>query len=219
MNVLLFGATGMIGQGVLRECLLDDRVTHVLTVGRSSTGQRHAKLREIVQADLDELSPIESELTGFDACFYCLGVSAAGMSERDYVRITYDLTLSVANALIPRNPQMIFIYVSGAGADSTERGGTMWARVKGRTENALLCLQFKGIYIFRPALVLPMHGIKSRTAWYRVLYALLRPVYPLLKLLSPRFVTTTVQIGRAMLRVAASGFPRNVMESRDIDGL
>ena len=217
MNVLLFGATGMVGQGVLRECLLDPDVETVLSVGRSATGQRHERLREIVHADLFDLSAIETELSGFDACFFCLGVSSAGMTEESYRRVTYDLTLSVARCLARLNPRMTFIYVSGMGTDSTGRGRTMWARVKGETENALLRLPFKAACMFRPALIVPLDGVKSKTKLYRAFYAVLGPVLPWLYAAAPRYVTTTAQVGRAMLAVAKRGAPAPVLENSDIN--
>jgi uncharacterized protein YbjT (DUF2867 family) len=216
MNVLLFGATGMLGQGTLRECLLDAGVERVVTVGRKATGQQHPKLREIVVPDVADLSAVQAELAGFDACFFALGVSAAGMSEADYTRMTYDLTLSVARTLLPLNPAMTFIYISGTGTDSSEKGRVMWARVKGRTENALLGMPFKAAFMFRPAAILPLHGITSATGWYRVLYAAMRPLFPLMKRLAPNYVTTTEQFGKAMIEVARNGYPTPVLESRDI---
>jgi uncharacterized protein YbjT (DUF2867 family) len=218
MRVVLFGATGMIGQGVLRECLLAPTVETVLTVGRSATGQRHAKLREVVHADLFDLTPIEADLRGLDACFFCLGISSAGRSEADYRRITYDLTLAAARTLVSLNPDLTFIYVSGQGTDSTERGRSMWARVKGKTENDLLALHDKA-YMFRPGFVRPMHGARSRTALYRAVYAAVTPLYPVLRALLPGSVTTTEHLGRAMLAVAATGAPKRVLESREIDAL
>ena len=219
MRVLLFGASGMIGQGVVRECLLDPGVVHVLAVGRSATGTTHAKLREIVRPDLNNLAPIEAELTGFDACFFCLGVSSAGMTEDAYRRITYDLTLGVAQVLARLNSGLTFVYVTGAGTDSTERGRTMWARVKGETENALLRLPFKAAFMFRPAGIVPMHGITSKTRLYRVAYAITRPLWPWLDATFPQYVTTTERLGRAMLRVAREGFVKPILESRDINSL
>jgi uncharacterized protein YbjT (DUF2867 family) len=219
MNVLLFGATGMVGQGVLRECLLDPGVERVLAVGRRKTGLEHEKLREIVRADLFDLSAVEGELAGHDACFFCLGVSSAGMSEPEYTRVTFDLTMAVARVLARLNPGMTFIYVSGAGTDAGERGRTMWARVKGRTENALLGLPFRAATMFRPGFIQPMHGIRSRTRLYRALYAVAGPLYPLWKTLFPGFVTTTEKVGRAMLRAARDGAPRAVLENRDINAL
>jgi uncharacterized protein YbjT (DUF2867 family) len=219
MKILLFGATGMVGQGVLRECLLDPNVERVLAVGRHKTGQNHEKLRDLAVADIFELSSIELELVGLDACFFCLGVSSAGMSEQDYTRMTYDLTIAAAQVLAKLNPSMTFVYVSGTGTDSTERGKTMWARVKGRTENALLALPFKAKYMFRPAFIQPLHGIKSRTKLYRAGYALTMPLLPLLKMLFPDFVTTTEKVAKAMLRVAKNGAPKAILENRDINEL
>jgi uncharacterized protein YbjT (DUF2867 family) len=219
MNVLIFGATGMIGRGVLRECLLDPGVKSVVAVGRSATWQQHEKLREIVPPDLFELSSIESELSGFDACFYCLGVTSAGMSEEDYRHITYDLTMTVAMTLVKLSEAMTFVFVSGAGADSTERGRLMWARVKGKTENDVLRMPFKAAYVFRPGFVQPLHGIKSRTKLYRMFYAVSRPIFFALNALFPKYVTTTERIGRAMLKVARQGAPKTVLESADINAV
>jgi uncharacterized protein YbjT (DUF2867 family) len=219
MNVLIFGATGMVGQGVLRECLRDAGVARVLVVGRRATGQAHAKLRELVLPDPADLTAVEPQLTGFDACFFCLGVTSAGLSAERYTRLTYDLTLAVARTLARLDPGMTFVYVSGTGTDSTERGRIMWARVKGRTENALLALPFKAAYMFRPGYIQPLDGIQSRTRWYRAMYAAVAPLYPVLKRLLPGAVTTTAQVGRAMLVVAQRGFARPVLETRDINGL
>lgn len=219
MNVLIFGATGMVGQGVLRESLLAADVQNVMTVGRSASGVRHSKLRELIHADLFDYAAIESELSGFDACFFCLGVSSAGMKEADYTRLTYELTLAVAQTLSRLNPQMTFVYVSGAGTDSSERGGSMWARVKGRTENALLRLPFKAVYLFRPGLIQPLNGARSKTASYRLIYAIAKPLFPLLRALMPRQVQSTVSVGRAMLTVARRGAPQAVIEAGDIGDL
>jgi len=216
MNVLLFGATGMLGQGVLRECLLDSGVESVVTVGRTATGVSVPKLREIVQADLADYSIIESQLTGFDACFFCLGISSAGLTEEQYSRITYDITVSAAETLARLNTGMAFVYVSGAGTDSTERGRTMWARVKGRTENALLRLPFKAAFMFRPGIIVPRFGARSKTTSYRVLYTLSRPLLPLLRRAFPNQVLTTDEIGQAMLIVARDGAPKAILETADI---
>jgi uncharacterized protein YbjT (DUF2867 family) len=219
MKVILFGATGMVGQGVLRECLLDPDVETVLAVGRVSTGQRHEKLRELVLSDPSNLATVEGDLGGWDACFFCLGVSSAGMKEADYRRITYDLTLSVARTLVRLNPAMTFVYVSGEGTDSTAKGRSMWARVKGETENALLTLPFKAAYMFRPGFIRPLHGIVSRTKLYRAIYAVLGPLYPVLKAVASSHMTTTEQVGLAMLVVAKRGAPTAVLENRDINAL
>jgi len=219
VKVILFGATGMVGQGVLRECLLDPEVESILAIGRSPAEQQHEKLREITHKDLADLSVIEDRLSGYDACFYCLGVSSVGMDEQAYRRVTYDLTISAAGTLAKLNPAMTFIYVSGASTDSTERGRMMWARVKGKTENALLRMPFRAAYMFRPAFIQPLHGIRTKTRWYAAIYALLGPLYPLWKFLFPKHVTTTECVGRAMLMVAKRGSPRRVLENQDINSL
>ena len=206
----------MVGQGVLRECLLDPEVVSVLAIGRNATGQRHEKLHEIVREDLSDLSAIEGKLSGYNACFFCLGVSAVGMNEEAYRHVTYDLTISVARTLANLNPTMTFIYVSGAGTDSTERGRMMWARVKGKTENALLQMPFKAAYMFRPGYIQPLHGIRTKTKWYGAVYAMMGPLYPVWKLLFPKYVTTTECLGRAMLTVAKRGAPKSVLENQDI---
>ena len=217
MKVILFGATGMVGQGVLRECLLDAEVESVLAIGRAATGQEHEKLHEIVHEDFCDFSPVEDKLAGYEACFFCLGVSAMGMSEQAYRRVTYDFTMSAARTLARLNPNMTFIYVSGAGTDSSEHGRIMWARVKGTTENALLQLPFKAQYMFRPAFIQPLDGIRTKTKLYRVFYAMMAPMFPLWKALFPKYVTTTEDLGRAMIRVAKRGAPKRVLESRDIN--
>jgi uncharacterized protein YbjT (DUF2867 family) len=217
MNVILFGATGMVGQGALRECLLDPDVTSVLAVGRSATGETAFKVRDVVLTDPSDLSSLAAELPGVDACLFCLGVSAAGMSEADYRKVTYDLTLKVARTLVEANPKMTFIYVSGAGTDSSAKGRTMWARVKGETENALLALPFAQAFMFRPALIQPLHGIVSRTPIYRAVYTVLGPVLPFAKTLLPGQVTTTEIVGRAMLRVAKFGASEKILENSDIN--
>jgi uncharacterized protein YbjT (DUF2867 family) len=219
MNVILFGATGMVGQGVLRECLLDPDVQQILSIVRAPSGQQHAKLRELVHTDFFDYSAIESQLTGFDACLFSLGVSSAGMDEAKYKHLTYDLTLAAASTLARLNPNMTFFYVSGAGTDSTERGRTMWARVKGKTENDLLKLPFRAAYMFRPGVIQPMHGIRSKTKLYQTFYTVLNPILPLLKSAFPQYITTTEQLGHAMLRVAKQGYPKPILETKDIDSL
>lgn len=216
MKVILFGATGMVGQGVLRECLADPEVERVLVIGRNACGVDDPKLDEIVRSDLFDYADVEALMRGYDACFFCLGVSAAGMSEERYTKITYDLTMATANTLARLNPKMTFIYVSGAGTDSSAKGRIMWARVKGKTENDLLQLPFESAYMFRPAFIQPMHGIQSRTKLYRVLYAIVGPLFPILNALFPKHVTTTEQVGRAMLEVAKRGHPTRVVENAAI---
>ena len=219
MKVILFGATGMVGQGVLRECLLDPDVTEVLIIGRTPTGRKHAKIREVVHKDLYDLSPVAAHLAGYDACFFCLGVSSVGMSEADYTKITHDLTLAVAHVLAPLNPQMTFLYVSGTGTDSTERGKTMWARVKGRTENDLLREPFKSAYMLRPGYIQPMHGVKSKTPLYRVFYVVLSWLYPVIRLFARKYAITTEDLGRAMIKIPKSGAPKHILENSDIEAL
>ena len=216
MKAILFGATGMVGLGVLRECLLDPDVESVLTVGRAPTSQKHEKLRELVHANLLDFSAIEGELSGYDACFFCLGVTSAGSSEQEYERITYGIPVAAAQTLVKLNPGMTFVYVSGAGADSSEKGRTMWARIKGKAENALLAMPFKATYVFRPAFIQPLHGIRSRTKLYNAMYAILGPLYPVVKAIAPGYATTTEQLGRAMIAVARKGFAQRILESQDI---
>src|SRR3954466_2305518 len=201
MKMLIFGATGMVGQSVLRECLLDPGIETVQTVGRSATGAQHAKLREAVRKDLFDLAALEPELRGFDACFFCLGVTSGGLSEEEYTRLTYTLAVGVAETLSRLNPGMTFVFISGTGADSSEQGRVMWARIKGKTENAILRLPFKGAYVFRPAGIRPVHGERSRTTAYRVFYTLLQPLLPLLQRALPRYIVTSEELGRAMIAV------------------
>jgi uncharacterized protein YbjT (DUF2867 family) len=209
----------MVGQGVLRECLLDGNVRLVQTVGRTATGISNAKLKEVLHADLWNLHPIEPRLIGFEACFFCLGVSSAGLKVEDYERITYGLTMAVASSLARLNPQMTFVYVSGAGTDTSEKGRSMWARIKGRTENALLRLPFKAAYMFRPGIIVPLDGIRSKTASYRLFYLFSKPVLPPLRHLFPNLILTTKQIGRAMLAVVRQGAPKKILETKDIRSL
>jgi len=214
MKVILFGATGMVGQGVLRECLRDDGVEAVLAVGRTASSQKHPKLRELIRKDLFDFDAAGDDLQGYDACFFCLGVSSAGMSDADYSRLTYDLTLGWAKVLARVNPAMTFVYVSGAGTG----GKAMWAQVKKRTEDALLAL-FPSAYMFRLGVLRPMHGEVSKSRWTRIGYAVLRPLLPLVQAIAPGAVTTTEELGRAMIRAARQGAPKRVLESRDLRAL
>ena len=166
--------------------------------------------------DFLDYSTLESQLTGFDACFYCLGVSSAGMTGESHSRLTHNITMAAAHTLVRLNPAMTFIFVSGTGTDSTERGRSMWAGIKGKTEKALLCLLFRAAYMFRPGVIQPLHGIQSKTLGYRILYLLAKPLFPLLKLFFPNYLTTTEHLGRAMMRVAMDGFPKPILENRDI---
>jgi uncharacterized protein YbjT (DUF2867 family) len=219
MKVIVFGATGMIGQGVLRECLLAPDVDRVLTVGRSSSGQVDPKLVELIHTNFTSFDAIESRLRGYDACFFCLGVSSAGMNEADYAKLTHDTTLAAAELIARLNPTSVFTYVSGAGTDSSETGRIMWARIKGKTENALLRLPFRAAYMFRPGLIQPLHGIRSKTALYQAFLSLFGWSLPLLRAALPNHVTTTEVLGKAMLEVVRRAPEQRVLEVRDINAL
>ena len=216
MKVLLFGATGMVGQGVLRECLLDPRVSDVVVVGRTPTGRSEAKLREIVRADLTELSPIADQLSDVDACSFCLGVSSVGMNEADYRRVTYDLTIAAARVLYGVNPALRFSYVSGQNTNT--QGRAMWARVKGETEDALLAMSPQ-TYMFRPGFIQPQHGVRSKTRLYSTVYSATGALFPVLRRLFPSAVTTTERLGRAMVTVAVQGASKRILETRDINAI
>jgi uncharacterized protein YbjT (DUF2867 family) len=215
MKILLFGATGMVGQGVLRECLAAPDVDEVVIVARAEMQPQSAKVRVVVHRDFLDFSPAAGQFAGLDACFFCLGVSSAGMKEAEYERVTYGFTLAAADTLARVNPGMTFIYVSGAGTDSSEKGRSMWARVKGRTENALLRLPLKA-WMFRPGMIQPLDGIRSKTPAYRVTYAIAAPLLPLARRLFPKQVLSTRDVGQAMLAVARGGYSKNILETRDI---
>jgi uncharacterized protein YbjT (DUF2867 family) len=219
MKVILFGATGMVGQGVLRECLVDASVESLLVVGRSPTSQHHAKLHEVLHQDFTNFSAIESELRGYDACFFCLGVSSVGMDAERYRHLTYDVTMAAAKTLVALNPGMVFTYVTGRSTDSTEQGPVRWARVKGKTENDLLKLPFKAAYMFRPAGIQPLHGVRSKTAWVQAIYVVAAPLLSYLARTAPKYMTTSEQLGRAMIKVARDGYPKPVLESEDINAI
>ena len=208
MKVLVFGSTGMVGQGVLRECLADPGVTEVISVVRSSTGRTDPRLREIVHADFLNFDTIRLEA---DACFWCLGVSSNGMAEADYARITHDYTLAATKAMDPR--RTTFIFVSGQGAD----GSAMWARVKKRTEDDLIALPFKSVFVFRPGFIQPLDGIRSRTKLYNILYPALYPVMLLMRAIAPAQITDTRRIGRAMLNIARRGYSRRILGNPEIN--
>ena len=218
LSVVVFGATGMVGSGVLAECLGDPRVRSVLVVGRTPCGVSHPKLREVVRSDLLDWSDAAADLGGLDACFFCLGVSSFGMSEADYRRVTYDITVAAATALAALNPGMTFCYVSGEGTDSSASGRVMWARVKGETENRLLAMPLNAA-MFRPGLIRPVGGARSKTRVYRAVYAVLGPLFPLLQRLLPRHVTTTAALGRAMILAAMGRCPKRALENPDINAL
>jgi uncharacterized protein YbjT (DUF2867 family) len=220
---VIFGATGMVGQGVLRECLLDPTVTQVLSVVRRSgnaitftgtTPQQNAKLREIVAPNFQNFTAIEPELTGLDACCFCLGVTSAGMSEDAYAHITYNIPVAAARSLLRTSPALTFIFISGQGADTTEQGRVMWARVKGRAENAILAAGFRAAYVFRPGFIEPLDGIRSRTGIYNILYFFLRPLVPIIKWLFPSDIVTTRQVGQAMLGITRDGFATPILTNR-----
>lgn len=215
IRAIITGSTGMVGKGVLLECLADPDVESVLVINRSPVGITHDKVKEIILKDFFDLTEIENNLQGYNACFYCLGPISTGMSEKEYARITHDMTLNFAKTLLKLNDEMTFCYVSGAGTDSTETSKMMWARVKGRTENDLLALPFKGAYMFRPAFIQPMKGVKSRTRSYRIFYALTKPLYPILRRFNS-FVTNSETVGQAMIMVARTGYHKNVLENSDI---
>ena len=217
MRVILFGASGMVGQSVLRECLLDSNMEQVLAIVRKpgSLPETAAKVRELVVEDFFDYSPVEPQFAGYDACIFCLGVSVVGKKEPEYRRLTYDLTTAAAAAVLRTNVgRMVFEYVSAAGTNASS--WQMWARVKGQTENALLAMGFRAAYMFRPGLIVSLHGIRSRTAVYQRTYDVLRPLLPLLLRWFPRHVTTTEILGRAMLRAAKNGYTKNVLEAADI---
>ena len=217
-NVIITGSTGMVGKGVLLECIDSPDVESILVINRSPVDVAHPKVKEIIHMDFFNLSAIRDQLSGYNACFFCLGVSSVGMKEAEYRKMTYDLTLGFAKALLLLNPDMTFCYVSGASTDSTEKGRSMWARVKGKTENDLLMLGFKSAYMFRPGYIHPMRGIKSKTPLYNAFYAILKPLYPLLKRM-PKYVTDNVTIGQAMIKVALHGYGKKILESIDINSV
>jgi uncharacterized protein YbjT (DUF2867 family) len=217
VKVIIFGATGMVGQGVLRECLVDPGVERVLSVARRPSGKQDPKFKEILHADFFDYAAIEPELAGYDACFFCLGVSSVGMDAERYRHLTYDLTMAAATTLAKLNPGMVFTYVTGRGTDSTEQGSLMWARVKGKTENDLLKLPFKAAYMFRPAGIQPLHGVRSNLGWAQPIYVATAPLLGWLVRVAPGSMTTTERVGRAMISVVRNGYPTPVLESADIN--
>ena len=212
IRVIITGATGMAGEGVLHECLQQEEVEAVLAINRKPSGIKNPKLKEIIHADFFDLSPIAGQLTGYNACFFCLGVSAVGMNEKEYYRLTYSLTLCVAEILVQQNRNMVFCYISGSGTDSTEKGRMMWARVKGKTENALMLLPFKNVYAFRPGYMQPTKGLKNTLRYYKYLHWL----YPMLRSMFPKYVSTLKEFGQAMIQVTLKGYSKNILEVKDI---
>lgn len=215
MKSILFGATGMVGEGILHEALLDPSVESILVVGRRSCDVKHPKLTELLHRDFHDYSSIHDRLQGYDACFFCLGVTSIGKSEQEYRRLTYDLTMAAATALARLNPGMVFCYVSGAGTDGTERGRVMWARVKGKTENDLMRLPFKAVYAFRPGFIKPTAGLKNSMTVSEVI----SPLYPVLRLFFSKYVCTLQDLGRAMLCVVQYPYSRSILECEDITQL
>lgn len=219
MKVIIFGASGMIGKGVLLECLDDPQVERVLTIGRSKLDMEHQKLKQIVHGDFTDFSSIKSELSGYDACFFCLGISAAGLSEEQYRKITYDYTLSAAQTLYELAPEMTFTYVSGVGTDSTEKGRMMWARVKGKTENDLMKLGFNKAIMFRPGAIIPLRGIKSRTKSYQFMYDYFMWLLKIIQAINPNAITDTTRIGKAMINAHLHGKDKSILTPKDINAL
>jgi len=219
IHALITGSTGMMGKAVLLECLDHPEVESVVVLNRTPLGMTHPKLKEILHTDFFDLIPIADQLKGINTCFFCLGVSAPGMSESQYHHLTYDLTLHAAKTLVGLNPDMSFCYITGAGTDSTEKGKIMWARIKGKTENALLALPFKAAYMFRPSYIHPLKGVKTKVKLYALFYCLLSPLYPLLKHLTPNHVTTSVTLAKAMINAVLYGSEKKILEVRDINAI
>jgi uncharacterized protein YbjT (DUF2867 family) len=218
-KVIITGATGMIGRGVLLECLDHPEIKEVLVIGRNSIEMKHPKLKELIHKDFTTFSEVQGQLEGFDACFFCMGISAAGLKEEQYRRITYDYTLALAKSLYEVNPKMTFNYVSGEGTDSSERGRMMWARVKGKTENDLLKLGFKQAFIFRPGAIVPLRGIKSKTKSYQFMYDYFTWLLKIIKTISPNSIVNTTQIGLAMINSMLKGYSKPILRPKDIINL
>ncbi len=216
MNVIVTGATGMVGKGVLLECLDHQSIDKVLVVGRNPVEIKHPKLKELIHSDFSDFSGVSEKLKGYDACFFCMGISSMGMKEADFKKVTYDYTLSLARELYTLNPEMTVTYVSGEGTDSTEKGRIMWARVKGKTENDLIKLGFKQAFMFRPGFIIPLRGIKSRTKGYQFVYDYFMWLVKLIRALAPNSVVTTTQVGKAMINSAIRGYPLNILKPKDI---
>lgn len=215
-KVIITGATGMVGKGVLFECLDHESISEVLVIGRSKVDMEHPKLRQLIHKDFSDFSPLKNKLSGYDGCFYCLGVSAAGLNEDQYKKITFDYTLALANTLLNINATMTFIYVSGEGTDSSEKGRMMWARVKGKTENEILKLGFKQAYAFRPGMIIPLRGIKSRTKSYQFMYDYFMWLVKVVKAMAPNSVVSTTQIGLAMINAMNKGCDTKILRPKDI---
>jgi len=215
IKVIITGATGMVGEGVLHECLLHENIEEILLVTRKSCGITHPKIKELVHNDFYDLSSIASQLKGYDACFFCLGISSIGMKEPDFYKVTYTLTMHFANTVSIQNNAMTFCYISGASTDSTEKGKVMWARVKGKTENDLMKLPFKAVYNFRPGYMQPTKGLKNTLGFYKYVSWM----YPLLKSIFPNNVSTLSELGQSMINAALKGYNKNILEVKDIKAL
>jgi uncharacterized protein YbjT (DUF2867 family) len=218
MKVVITGSSGMVGQGVLLECLEHPNVTEVLVINRKSIASKHPKINEVLIDNFFEFDSIEQQLIGYDACFFCIGTSAVGKKETEYTKTTYNLTIDFAKAFVKQNINSVFCYVSGAGTDSTEKGRTMWARVKGKTENTLLKMHFKSAYMFRPGYIQPLKGVKSRTNWYSLIYSFFSPIYLILKHF-PATATNTINIGKAMIKAAEGNYTNNILNNKEINEL
>lgn len=215
-KVIMTGATGMVGKGVLLECLDHSEIEEVLVIGRNTVGMDHPKLIEILHADFSDFSPIRDRLGKYDACFFCLGISSAGMNEESYRTITHDFTMALAGILYEMNPELTFNYVSGMGTDSTEKGRVMWARVKGGTENDLIKMGFRQAYMFRPGIILPRRGVKSGTRLYRLFYTYFLWLLKFVKILAPNSIVDTTQFGLAMINTVSRGYKKNILDPKDI---
>ena len=229
LSVIIFGASGMVGQSVMRECLLDPQVERVLSVVRkplppTSTDAAEpstAKVTELVHTDMYDYSSVDTQLRGYDACFFCIGVSSVGMKEEEYRRVTYDLTMASARAVLQQNQNMVFVYVTGMGSDTSENPNswTMWPRIKGKTENDLMKLGFKGAYMFRPGYIHPTTKIRSKTVVYQTLIPIVSAFYPVLNYLAPKSVTTTEKVGKAMINAGKFGAGNHICEVQQINEL
>ena len=217
MKVIITGTTGMVGKGVLIECLYHPKVESILIINRTSIGLKHPKLKEVIHSNFFNLTKIENELKGYDACFFCLGVSSMGMKEEEYHNLTYNLVINFAKTVYKLNPNMVFNYVSGQGTDSTEKGRIMWARVKGKTENTILKMGFKDAYMFRPGVILPEKGVKSKVKLWNILYAIMKPLFPLLE--NIKSITTSSKLGVAMINSVLQGFDKKYLENTEINQL
>ncbi len=219
MKVIITGATGMIGKGVLLECLDHEAINEVLAFGRSPVGITHHKLKEILHQDFSDFTSMKESLVGYDACYYCLGISAAGLKEDQYRKITYEYTMALAEVLYKNNPEMTFIFVSGQGSDSSETSSMMWARVKGKAENDILQMGFRQAFMFRPGVLLPLRGIKSRTKGYQFMYDYFMWLVKAVKILVPNYVVSTTQIGLAMIQATVGGYEKDIINPKDMIAL